>query len=278
MENMDNNNFLKVIYFDEAFVADFMQIIAGGELKKTTEFITEVNSDIEGNAGADASIGTEKNGLSKIFSFLSGATINVEAGVNANLSKKSDRIAKNILENTLLADFIALLDADKRRTKNKRCAGIKIFPNIIVRPEVNSFSYMILIAPFLSMIDGELPIKTDDGNAMKIDITKVGEAIEKGRGYYEFISTIDGKDVILRFNRNAFRNSYTMSDLPKMQLTYYAIRVGQIDKTDLQVQKEFEFGNTKMSKRVDYASISDNSATTAEIEVYDVVLAGVLDA
>lgn len=277
LENMDNNNFLKVIYFDEAFVADFMQIIAGGELKKTTEFITEVNSDIEGNAGADASIGTEKNGLSKVFSFLSGAVINVEAGVNANLSKKSDRIAKNILENTLLADFVALLDADKRRTKSKRCAGIKIFPNMTVRPEVNSFSYMMLIAPFLSMIDGELPIKTDDGNAMKIDITKVGEAIEKGRGYYEFVSTIDGKDVILRFNRSAFRNSYTMSDLPKMQLTYYAIRVGRIDKADLQVQKEFEFGTTKISKRVDYASISDNSTTTEEIEVYDVVLAGVLD-
>lgn len=274
---MENKNFLKIIYFDESFVADFMQIIAGGELKKTTEFITEVNSDIEGNAGADASIGTEKNGLSKVFSFLSGATINVEAGVNANLSKRSDRIAKNILENTLLADFIALLDADKRRTKNKRCAGIKIFPNMTVRPEVNSFSYMMLIAPFLSMIDGELPIKTDDGNAMKIDITKVGEAIEKGRGYYEFVSTIDGKDVILRFNRSAFRNSYTMSDLPKMQLTYYAIRVGQIDKADLQVQKEFEFGTTKISKRVDYASISDNSTTTEEIEVYDVVLAGVLD-
>lgn len=50
---MDNNNFLKVIYFDEAFVADFMQIIAGGELKKTTEFITEVNSGIEGNTGVE---------------------------------------------------------------------------------------------------------------------------------------------------------------------------------------------------------------------------------
>lgn len=274
---MDNNSFLKVIYFDEAFVADFMQIMAGGELKKTTEFITEVNSDIEGDVGADAGIGTEKNGLSKIFSFLSGATINADAGVNANLSRKSDRIAKNILENTLLADFIALLDADKRRTKNKRCSGIKIFPNISVRPEVNSFSYMMLIAPFLSMIDGELPIKTDDGNAIKIDITKIGEAIEKGRGYYEFVSTIEGKDVILRFNRGAFRNSYTMSDLPKMQLTYYAIRVGQINKTDLQVQKEFEFGTTKTSKRVDYASIIENSNTSIELEVYDVVLAGVLD-
>lgn len=246
-------------------------------MKKTTEFITEVNSDIEGNAGVDAGIGTEKNGLSKIFSFLSGASINAEAGVNANLSRKSDRIAKNILENTLLADFIALLDSDKRRTKNKRCAGIKIFPNMIVRPEVNSFSYMMLIAPFLGMIDGELPIKTDDGNAMKIDITKIGEAIEKGRGYYEFVSTIDGKDVILRFNRSAFRNSYTMSDLPKMQLTYYAIRVGQINKTDLQVQKEFEFGTTKTSKRIDYTSITKNSNTTTELEVYDVVLAGVLD-
>ena len=274
---MDSNNFLKIVYFDEAFVADFMQIIAGGELKKTTEFITEVNSGIEGSAGADGSIGTEKNALSKVFSFLSGATINAEAGMNVNLSKKSDRIAKNILENTLLADFIALLDADKRRTKNKRCSGIKIFSKVVVRPEVDSFSYIMLIAPFLSMIDGELPFKTRDGNAMKIDITKIEEAIEKGRGYYEFVATVDGKDIILRFNRNAFRNSYTMSDLPKMQLTYYAIHVGQINKTDLQVQKEFEFGTTKASKRIDYASASEGSNTTTEIEVYDVVLAGVLE-
>lgn len=66
---MDNNNFLKIIYFDEAFVADFMQIIAGGELKKTTEFITEVNSDIEGNAGVDVGIGTEKMFFLKFLAF-----------------------------------------------------------------------------------------------------------------------------------------------------------------------------------------------------------------
>ena len=268
---MENTNFLKIVYFDEAFVADFMQIIAGGELKKTTEFITEVNSGIEGTAGIEGGIGTKKNALSKIFSFLSGATINVEAGVNANLSRKSDRIAKNILENTLLADFIALLDADKRRTKNKRCSGIKIFPKVVVKPEVNSFSYIMLIAPFLSMIDGDLPFKTSDGDAMKIDITKIEEAIEKGRGYYEFVATVDGKDIILRFNRTAFRNSYTMSDLPKMLLTYYAIHVGQIEKSDLQVQKEFEFGTAKSSKRVDYASASESGSVTTETDVYDVV-------
>lgn len=266
-----------MIYFDEAFVADFMQIIAGGELKKTTEFISEVNSEMEAEAGVDGSVGTEKNGLSKIFSFLSGASINLEAGAHANIARKSDRIAKNIIENTLLADFIALLDADKRRTKNKRCTGIKIFPKVIVRPEVNSFSYMMLIAPFLSMIDGELPIQTDDGSAMKIDITKIEEAIEKGRGYYEFLATIDGQDIVLRFNRNAFRNSYTMSDLPKMRLTYYAIHVGKIEKSDLQVQKEFEFGITKSSKRVDYASASESGSVATGIDVYDVVLAGVVE-
>lgn len=274
---MENNNFLKVIYFDESFVADFMQIMAGGELKKTTEFISEVNSEMGAEVGVEGSVGTEKNGLSKIFSFLSGASINLEAGAHANVARKSDKIAKNIIENTLLADFIALLDADKRRTKNKRCTGIKIFPKVIVRPEVNSFSYMMLIAPFLSMIDGELPIQTDDGSAMKIDITKIEEAIEKGRGYYEFLATIEGQDIVLRFNHNAFRNSYTMSDLPKMWLTYYAIHVGQIEKSDLQVQKEFEFGTTKLSKRVDYASASESGSVATGIDVYDVVLAGVVE-
>ncbi|RKJ30324.1 hypothetical protein D7X25_37235 [bacterium 1XD42-8] len=91
------------------------------------------------------------------------------------------------------------------------------------------------------------------------------------------MATIDGNEVILRFNRSAFRNSYTMSDLPKMQLTYYAIHVGQIEKSALQVQKEFEFGTTKTSKRIDYASISEDCSVATEIDVYDVVLVGVLE-
>lgn len=274
---MESTNFLKIVYFDEAFVADFMQIIAGGELKKTTEFITEVESGIEGKASAEARLDTSKSILPKIFSFLSGVIVNAEGGVSADLSRKSDRIVKNILENTLLADFIALLESDKRRTKNKRCSGIRIFPKVVVKPEVNSFTYMMLIAPFLGMIDGELPFKSSDGYAMRIDITKIEETIEKGRGYYEFVATIERKDIILRFNRSAFRNSYTMSDLPKMQLTYYAIHVGQIEKSDLQVQKEFEFGATKASKRIDYESESVGDFASAAMDVYDVVLAGVLE-
>ena len=271
-----SNNFLKIIYFDEMFVSDFMQVIAGGELKKTTEFISEVNSEIEGKAGVEAAIGTEQSGLSKFFSFLSGGKINIEVGADANAMRKSERLAKNILENTLLADFIALLESDKRRFKKKKCEGIKIFSKIKVRPEKNSFAYMMLIAPYLSMINGQLPLTTSDGQAMQIDITKIEEAIEKGRGYYDFIADYEGKEIVLRFNRAAFRNSYTMSDLPKMQLTYYGIHVGQIDKSDLQVQKEFEFGTGTVSPRANYAD-GDTNDTSSKLDVYDIVLAGVVE-
>lgn len=54
------SKFLKIIYFDEAFVADFLQIIAGGELKRTTEFMTEVEGGAKADINAAASIGTEK--------------------------------------------------------------------------------------------------------------------------------------------------------------------------------------------------------------------------
>ena len=273
---MDKTNFLKIIYFDESFVADFLQIIAGGELKKTTEFITEVSIGLEGKTEADVKVSTEKKGLPKIFSFLSGISISANAEGDAEMSQKRDRIAKNILENTLLADFISILESDTRRRKNKRCEGIEIFKNLTVRPEVNSLTYFMLIAPFLNMLDGSMPLMTDDGQEMQLNLKKIGEAINEGRGYYEFVAEISNKEVILRFNQVAFRNNYTMSDLPKMQLTYYAIKVGSIDKNDLKVEKEFELGVGKVSKRLDYSE-TNRSNQNSMVDVYDVVLAGVIE-
>lgn len=273
---MDKNIFLKIIYFDESFVADFLQIIAGGELKKTTEFITEVGSELKGEGDAKIEVSTEKKGLPKIFSVLSGVSLAASAEGSAEMSRKRDRIARNILENTLLADFISILEADTRRTKNKKCTGIEIFKDVTIRPEVNSLTYFMLIAPFLNMLDGRVPLKTDDGQELKLDLKKIGEAINEGRGYYEFVADCNGKEVILRFNHMAFRNNYTMSDLPKMQLTYYAIKVGSINKNDLKVEKEFEFGTEKFSKRLDYTG-ADTLKDDMNVDVYDVVLAGVIE-
>ena len=133
----------------------------------------------------------------------------------------------------------------------------------------------MLIAPFLSIVDGKFPLKTDEGDVANFDVTKIEEAIKKGRGYYEFETIDDNKEIILRFNQNAFRNSYTMSDLPKMLLTYYGIKVGKINKSDLQVQDEFEFGTAKVSKRIDYTLDSKNTNEDKKIDVYDIVLAAI---
>ena len=255
-----------------------MQIVAGGEMKKTTEFISSVSAEVQGDASAEASIGTEVKGLPKLFSFLSGIKVNTSAKAEADASCKKDRVVKNILENTLLADFIDLIKNDqKRKTGNKRCAGIKVFEDISVYPELNSFSFLMLAAPFFSMLDGDVPIPNADGNDFKLDISKMEEAIEKGRGYYEFVAEHYGNEIILRFNSSAFRNNYTMSDLPKMRLTFYAVHVGKIRKNKLQIEKEFEFGTKKLT-RADYSGLSNNEGSVdLEIDVYDAILAGIVE-
>ena len=270
--------FIKIVYFDESSVTDFMQIIAGGILKKTTEFITNIGNEVEGKVSAEAGIGTETKGLAKFFSYLSGAKFNVSAKAEASANYSQDRIAKNILENTLLADFIDLIKSDnKRAAKNKRCAGVKIFDNLCVFPLLNSFSFLRLAAPFFTMVDGNFDIPSDDGNILTLNISKIEDAISKGRGYYEFIALYEDKEIILRFNNSAFRNNYTMSDLPKMLLTFHAVYVGKVEKSKLQIEKEFEFGTNNLT-RADYSQLSQTERiNNDELDVYDVLLAGVVE-
>lgn len=268
-------NFIKLIYFDESFVADFIQIIAGGELKKTTEFITNVNLGGEASGDMEASIGADKNGFSKLVEFISGASLGLSAKAGVNTAYTRDKVVKNILENTLLADFMDILKSDERKSdKNKKCKGIHIFDKLEVRPEPNSFTFFMLAAPFFSMIDGDFPISADDGREIKLNIQQIGQAINDGRGYYEFIAHTGGEDIVLRFNISAFRNNYTMSDLPKMQLTYYAIYVGETSRDKLQIQKEFEFG-TKTTTRINYGSSLQPTLNEIKLKVYDVILSGV---
>ena len=74
--------FIKVIYFDESSVADFIQIVAGGALKRTTEFISEVNTNASADVNVEAGIGSgASKGLPKLFEFL---------GVKLGASMKAD--------------------------------------------------------------------------------------------------------------------------------------------------------------------------------------------
>ena len=266
-------NFIKIIYFDESTVTDLIQIVNGGNMKTTTDFITDIESELKGNAEVGVSVDTNQSkGISKVFSFLSGINVEASADAGGNISRKKDKVVKNILENTILTDFLQMLKKDGKR-KNQKFSAIKEFENLELYPGENSFSYIMLVAPYMNMIDGKMQL--DGKERLQVDLSKVEETMEHGRGYYEFIGKQADKPIVFRFNYKAFRNGYTMSDLTKMQLSLYSIKVGKTTFEKLDISTEFEFG-TKKKQRIEYdAALSNNDAVTQEIDVYDVLLAGI---
>ena len=102
--------FVKVIYFDEGSAADYMQITSGGELKKTTEFITDVTGDAGANVKVEADVNSKGKGLPTLFKALTGFGVEASVEGHAGVEAKKEKIAKTILENTLLADFVELID------------------------------------------------------------------------------------------------------------------------------------------------------------------------
>ena len=271
-------NFIKVIYFDEGSAADYIQITSGGELKKTVEFISDVTGDAGTSVNGEISIDAKKKGIPTLFRALTGFGIDASVKAHAGVETKGERIAKTILENTLLADFVNLIESDNKKKieSNKKHTSIKQFHKINLHPQNNSFSYLMLAAPFFTMIEGDMSIKSDDGSVFKLDIAKIESAISRGRGYYEFIATIEKKEKIFRFSSTSFRNNYTMSDLPKMNLSVYAVLVGSIEKKKLDITSEFEFGVVSKS-RLEYDDKSTEQSASEKIEVYDVILAGIAE-
>lgn len=85
--------------------------------------------------------------------------------------------------------------------------------------------------------------------------------------------------VILRFNINSFRNSYTISDLLKMDLSIYAIKVGRTSLENLNVNKELGMNVSVIPKdNPSYEPNTDteeSSTTSPILDVFDVLLAGV---
>ena len=85
--------------------------------------------------------------------------------------------------------------------------------------------------------------------------------------------------MILRFNINSFRNNYTISDLLKMDLSIYAIKVGRTSLENLNVNKELGMNISMISK--DNPSYELNAETgeatisSPVLDVFDVLLAGV---
>lgn len=154
----------KVIYFDESSVTDYIQIIEGGKLMKTTELLSEDTDNGGANIAAEASVGI--NGL---FRSLIGFGAKVQTESKLETSFKSESLVKTILQNTILTDFLDIVEDEK--------AQVKVFNDIKIKVIKDSLSYIIMISPYMKMFKGEgLNVNTDLD--LSIDIVKMDESIK----------------------------------------------------------------------------------------------------
>ncbi len=198
------------------------KLLKAGLWKKTTELLSET----EGNLDTKTKVsGTA--GISGVFKAILGLESKIEANVELGASLNTNRMAKNILKNTILTDFISILGKENSSIKNFR--DYKIFV------EKNSLSYIVMISPYMTMLGKSNGVKAGE---FDLFIDKIDNAVKSGKGYFEFVGEKDSEKVVLRFNINAFKNNYKISDLLKMNLSIYAIKVGTTTLEKLDINNE----------------------------------------
>ena len=266
------NKICKIVCFDEESITDYVQIVAGGEMETTTELLKTRDGNETQKIQASG-----KGGITGIFKALLGWEASVGADVSANLSFNSNKMVKNIVKNTLLTDFINIMnDMEKNNNSSKvRKGAIKKFEGYTITAEKDSLSYMVMVSPYLSMLKGgSLP-----AGEYNIALDKLENTLKKAKGYYEFIGTNKKSKVVLRFNINSFKNGYTISDLLKMNLSIYAIKVGSTSIDMLNVSKELEMDVSIIPKDnpsyIEELGIDDQTPKMKKLDVFDVLLAGV---
>ena len=135
---------------------------------------------------------------------------------------------------------------------------------------------MVMVSPYLSMLNNGSTIPAGEFN---IAVDKLDGVLRSAKGYYEFLGTKGKSRVVLRFNINSFKNGYMISDLLKMDLSIYAIKVGKTTMDMLNVNKELDMNVSIMPKdNPSYTEDEDKEvdrSSSQVLEVFDVLLAGV---
>lgn len=268
---MKKKKIAKVVYFDDASVADYVQIAKGGELEQTTELLKSQEQNARGKAGGE--VGFKLGKVLKIFGGLD-TKVSAEAEIGASLN--TNKMVKNIVKNTILTDFINILESDKDNGAIKKFDGYKIFA------EKDSMAYLAMVSPYLTMLRGG----TVEAGDFNIAIDRFDNAMKAGKGYYELIAEkkdTESEDIdtsILRFNIDSFKNNYRIADLIKMDLSIYAIKVGCACKSDLDINNELDLNinnNNKDNPSYEKKEEINEAKSSPEelLDVYDVLLAGV---
>jgi hypothetical protein len=252
---------IKIVYFDEGSATDYIQIIDGGALS-TVETLMDEDREA-GDISAGAKAGFSLNALQALIGL--GASAKAEGSLESSFN--SGTIAKSIISNTVLTDFLKVIDAEG--------TPIRKFENVRIEQIPGSISSFSLLTPYFSMLKPGQAVAAGDYD---ISLDKLDSTLSKAKGYLEFKGCQEGEgDVILRFNRMALKNNYRPSDLLKMNLTLYAVHVGECRTSDLVADKELSAEGFAAADNPDYTEekAAPEIDEQPELMMYDVLLAGV---
>lgn len=242
---------IKIVYFDEVSASDYITIQNGGQIDWSTKENKEKLAKLMAEIDAQAKGGI--NLFSLIKTSISGHT-------NAGYDSTTTNLIESTLTNTLLTDYITIASKD---------SSVHQFHNDGVYAPDNSISMYKMYASYLNIVPKE---------EIPINIEELNKALLGERGYYQMLlNSEEEPSSVLRFNIKAFKNNYSLADLSKMQLTYFGVKVGECTKEQLSMEKEFEVGAKKSQPSALEIVTGDKSpSSTKSLEVYDIVLAGVM--
>lgn len=134
-----------------------------------------------------------------------------------------------------------------------------------------------MISPYMTMLGKSNGVKAGE---FDLFLDKIDNAVKSGKGYFEFVGEKNRKKVVLRFNINAFKNNYKISDLLKMNLSIYAIKVGTTTLEKLNINNELNLDEKITISKDNPSYVEENDDKKSEdnkkrLDVYDVLLAGV---
>ncbi|AJG91248.1 hypothetical protein I6G77_27750 (plasmid) [Bacillus tropicus] len=249
---------IKVVYFDESSAADFLQMYYGGSLVVTDEGTGKYSIGFKGKASGEIGAST---------SFLSLLKAKISMSASGEMANSKDSLLKTTITNTILTDFVNLSGEDSEK-------NIEIFNGFKVMVPNESITFAKMYTPFIKMLKegSKFTEGLADYNYLELD-----EILQHAKGYYELLATNGERKVIFRFNINTLRNGYNLTDLPKMNLTYYGIEVGACREEDLLFENEFSINKSESRETVSIEEIYNGLKNEEPnlLKIYDIVLAGI---
>jgi len=247
---MKKQKLTKVVYFDEQTALDYVEIRDKGH------YLREVEQEYEGNTGISTEASAKTPKLLSMF--------RLSADVHASAEVK--RIVRSTVSNTILTDFIERAGKD---------SGVECLSGYDIK--LTEETRLTIYTAITDAANGNLPM---DQQGMGMEVSKFGSVLKNLQGYLECHAVKDGQvSAILRFNSMSFRNNYRLADIINMDLQYYGVKVGTtssstlrslgLDLTNKQTDVREEINNLLKS--------SDAVSGEKELDVYDIILAGVFN-